>query len=73
MSNIDADFKELVYTRIQALPDGTGLAVGSHGTLDKATILEHVQSGDEIGQKMVEVEKAFFRALKDGTLYEYAI
>jgi len=69
---IDADFQKLVYARIQALPDGTNISIGDLGSLSKKDLLEHVKDGDEIGQKMIEIDKAFFQALKDGSLYDYA-
>jgi hypothetical protein len=72
MENGKNDFKELVYARIQAMPDGTNISIGDSGTLTKTELLKHVESGDEIGQKMIEVERAFFQALKDGSLYDYA-
>jgi len=72
MANVNSDFKRLVYARIQAMPDGTNISIGNSGTLSKTEMLEHVEAGDEIGQKMIEVEKAFFQALKDGSLYDYA-
>jgi hypothetical protein len=72
MANADGDFQKLVYARIQAMPDGTNISIGDSSTLSKAELLKHVESGDEIGQKMIEIERAFFKALKDGSLYDYA-
>ncbi len=72
MSQIDSDFQKLVYARIQAMPAGTMLSIGSLGEISKEELLQHVKSGDDVGQQMIAVEKAFFQALKDGSIYEYA-
>jgi hypothetical protein len=71
MGNTNDDFKELVYARIQAMPNGTSISIGDSGSLTKSQLLEHVEAGDDIGEKMIEVERAFFQALKDGSLYNY--
>ncbi|HUY84983.1 MAG TPA: hypothetical protein VMU97_00530 [Candidatus Dormibacteraeota bacterium] len=72
MVSPDGDFQKLVYARIQAMPEGTSISIGDSGTLSKSELLKHVAEGDEIGQKMIEIERAFFKALKDGSLYDYA-
>lgn len=69
MATINNDFKQLVYARVQALPNGTVISMGSEGDIPKDELLEHVEKGDEIGQKMYEIEKAFFEALKTGSIY----
>lgn len=70
MATINSDFKKLVYTRIQAMPNGTEISIGSSGNITKSELLKHLKNEDEIGQKMYEIEKAFFDALKEGTLYD---
>ncbi len=67
-----SDFQKLVYARIQAMPDGTTISIGGSGELSKIDLLKHVESGDAIGKQMIEIERAFFQALKDGSLYDYA-
>jgi hypothetical protein len=71
--NLNADFQKLVYARIQAMPEGTCISIGGNGNISKSDLLKHVESGDEIGKQMIEIEKAFFQALKDGSFYtDYA-
>jgi hypothetical protein len=67
---INADYQELVYARLQALPDGMEISIGGGENLTKDELLAHVAKGDEIGKKMIAVEKEFFQALKDGSLYD---
>jgi hypothetical protein len=70
MANATEDFKKLVYARVQSLPEGTEISMGSDYNLTKDEILKHIEDNDEIGQKMLEIEKAFFEALKDGSIYK---
>ena len=67
---MDEDIKELVIARIKSLPDETGISVGSAGNFSREEIIRHVEQGDEIGRKIVEVELAFLRKLKEGIIYE---
>lgn len=71
MSSSEDAFKNLVLARLQALPDGACISIGGEGTLTKEQILNHVKENDEIGKKMIEIDKAFFKALKEGTFYDY--
>ena len=64
------EIKELVIARLQTLPDSKGISIGSFGEFTKEQLIERVQSGDEVGEKIIQVEMNFLRALKDGILYE---
>ena len=67
---VDDAIKELVIARLKTLPEATGISIGSMGDFNKNDLLAHVESGDEIGKKIIEIEMAFLRGLKDGILYE---
>lgn len=68
---ISEDLKELVITRLEVLSPDKKFSIGSNEKeLTKEELIEHVKKGDEIGQKVVELELTFLRALKDGTLLE---
>jgi len=62
------DIKELVIARLDVLPPGKKVSIGSVGEFDKNELIEHVRKDDEIGQKIIEVELNYLRALKEGTL-----
>lgn len=66
----DQEIKQLVIERLKTLPENTGISVGSMGDFNKAELIEHVEKGDEVGRKMIEVELNFLRGLKEGVLYE---
>ena len=63
------DARKLVAARLETLPDGAIVSVGSDGEFTKEQIVEAVLKGDEIGQKMVEIEMSFLQSLKEGVLY----
>ena len=52
----DEDVRKLVAARLKTLPDGAVVSVGSDGEFTKEQVIESVLKGDEIGQKMVEIE-----------------
>jgi hypothetical protein len=66
----EQEIKQLVIERLKTLPDDTGLSIGSMGDFNKEELIKKVEQGDDIGQKIVEVELNFLRGLKEGILYE---
>lgn len=66
-TNIDEDIKQLVIARLEVLPEDTGISIGSEGEFSKTELIERVQEGDDIGQKIVEVEMNYLQGLKDLT------
>ena len=66
----EQEIKQLVVERLKTLPEDTGLSIGSMGDFNKQELISHVEQGDDIGQKIIEVELNFLRGLKDGILYE---
>ena len=65
----DEEIRKLVATRLETLPDGAVISVGSDGEFTKEKVIKSVLEGDEIGQKMVEIEMSFLQSLKEGVLY----
>ncbi|MDO8662634.1 MAG: hypothetical protein Q7K98_05385 [Candidatus Omnitrophota bacterium] len=65
---ISDDLKELVIYRLDTFPEDKRISIGSDGEFSKSELIEHVRNGDEIGQKIVELELTFLRALKEGVL-----
>lgn len=66
----EQEIKQLVIERLKTLPEDTGMSIGSQGDFSKNEMIAHVEKGDDIGQKIVEVEMNFLRGLKEGILYE---
>lgn len=68
---ISEDIKELVIARLEVLSPDKKFSIGSNEKeFTKEELIECVKKGDEIGQKVIDLELTFLRALKDGTLLE---
>ena len=67
---ISEDIKELVIARIEVLPRDKRISIGSKGEFTTDELIEHVRKGDDVGEKIINLELTFLRALKDGTLLE---
>ena len=67
--NSSNEIKNLVIARLETLPSDAVVSLGSNGEFTKDQIIESIRSGDENGQKMIEIEMTFLQGLKDGILY----
>ena len=67
-TTIPEEIKDLVIARLDSLPQNKKISIGSAGEFTKNQLMEHVKKGDEIGQKIVEIELEFLRAMKGGIL-----
>lgn len=66
----DNDVKELVLARLETLPSGVVVSIGSGQEFTKEELIKSVKEGNESGQKMIEIEMSFLQGLKDGILYD---
>ncbi len=66
---ITKQIKELVIARLEIMPNNMKVSIGSYGAFSKDDLKRHVEDEDEIGKKVVEVQMAFLRAIKEGKLY----
>lgn len=67
-AKITNDMKNLVIARLDVLPANKKISIGSKGDFTKAELIDHVKKGDEIGEKMIQIELEFVRAMKEGFL-----
>ena len=65
MSEVQKDIVKLVIARLQTLPENQEISIGSAGKYNKAELIEHVQNGDKIGNKIIEVELHYLQSLKN--------
>ena len=70
---IPEDIKNLVIERLEATSSEKSFSIGGGESLTRDELIQHVKEGDKIGQKIVEIELTFLRALKDGTLLEQVL
>lgn len=67
---ISEDLKELVIARLDVFPKNKKISIGSEGDFTKKQLIEHIKKGDEIGEKIIEIQINFLKALKEGKLLE---
>lgn len=66
---ISEDVKDLVIARLEVLSPDKKFSIGSNEKeFTRDELIESVKNEDEIGQKVIDLELTFLRALKDGTL-----
>lgn len=65
----DESVKELVLTRLETLPSGAVISIGSGQELTKEELIKSVREGSDMGQKIIEIEMSFLQSLKNGILY----
>ncbi|MCK4491466.1 MAG: hypothetical protein KAU03_02500 [Candidatus Altiarchaeales archaeon] len=63
--NIAEETKKIVIARVMAMPDSIRLSIGGEGELDKEKMILHLQRGDEIGKKLIEMHLHYLRSLKE--------
>lgn len=65
----DESVKELVLTRLETLPSGAVISIGSGQEFTKEELIKSVREGSDVGQKIIEIEMSFLQSLKEGVLY----
>lgn len=66
----DVEIRRIVVERLKTLPSGKQVSIGSEKSFTKDELIDKVQSGDAVGEKMVEIELEFLRAMKAGVLLD---
>ena len=66
----DAEIRRLVIERLKTLPSGMKISIGGEGSYSKEELIARVATRDPIGQKMIEVELEYLRALKKGEFFD---
>ena len=65
------DIRRLVVERLSVLPSDKGLSVGGADKYyTKDQLIDEVNKGSRIGEKMIKIEMEFLRSLKDLSFYE---
>jgi len=62
----NVQIKELVMARLSTFPSNKKICIGNYGELTREDMIKHVSKEDEIGKKIIEIELAYLRALKQG-------
>lgn len=64
------ELKKLVVARLEIVPPDKKISIGSKGEFTRDELIEHVEKGDEIGEKITEIQLEYLRLLKEGIFYE---
>lgn len=67
------EIKKLVIARLEVLPADKKISIGSLGEFTRDELIEHVAKGDEIGEKITEIQLEYLRLLKEGIFYERSL
>ena len=62
---VNDEILKLVLARLEAMPDYIQVNLGSLGVLGKAELITHVKDQDSLGKKIVEMQLAYLRSLKE--------
>ena len=62
----NAEIKELVMARLLTFPSNKKICIGEHLELTRDDMIKHVRKDDELGKKIIEIELAYLKGLKQG-------
>ncbi len=68
-SEKDTEIRKLVIARLSALSQNTMISIGSKGELSVEELVKRVKSGDEIGNKIIQIQLEWLRSFKDEMSY----
>ncbi|MCR4277729.1 MAG: hypothetical protein NUV80_00025 [Candidatus Berkelbacteria bacterium] len=64
----DEEIRELVKARLQTFPSGKKISIGSDGEFSKEDLIRAVSEKTDLGQKIINIQLDYLRALKHGAL-----
>jgi len=65
----DKEIRQLVIERLRNLTSNRRVSIGSLGEFTKDELIRNVQENSEIGNKIVEIQLEYLRALKEGLFF----
>ncbi|EKD99380.1 MAG: hypothetical protein ACD_22C00278G0008 [uncultured bacterium] len=66
----DDEIRKLVIARLRSLPSGKKISIGSSGEYSKEELIQKVESADEIGQKIVQIQLEYLRSFKESLMLD---
>ncbi|MEK7127098.1 MAG: hypothetical protein AAB838_00040 [Patescibacteria group bacterium] len=64
----DEEIRKIVVARLRQFPSGKKISIGMNGEYSKDELIDRVEQGDKIGQKIIAVQMAYLQSLKEGIL-----
>ena len=68
MESITEEIKKLVIARLEILPESKKISIGNFGEFSRNELIDNVNKNTEIGNKIIEIELEFLRAMKKGII-----
>ena len=62
----DEEIRKLVTARLSVLSADTMISVGSDGSFSRDELIERVEAGDKVGNKIAQIEMEWLRSFKHG-------
>lgn len=66
----DEEVRNLVMARLSVLSQDTMISLGEEGSFTRDELLKKIKEGDEVGEKLAEIQLEWLRSFKDNFLYE---
>jgi hypothetical protein len=61
----DEEVRKLVIARLSVLSKDTMISLGSEGSFTRDQLVESVEAGDSVGEKLAEIQMAWLRSFKN--------
>lgn len=61
----DDEIRKLVIARLSVLSPDTIISLGAEGSFTRDQIVERVEKGDKIGEKLAEIQMKWLRSFKE--------
>ena len=62
--SIDEEIRKLVVARLKVLSEDTMISVGSEGQFTRDELIDRVETDDDVGKKIAEVQMEWLRSFK---------
>ncbi|MDD5750465.1 MAG: hypothetical protein PHU56_02340 [Candidatus Pacebacteria bacterium] len=66
----DEEVRKLVTARLSVLSPDIIISLGSDGAFGRDELIERVERGDNVGEKLAEIQLDWLRSFKDEISYE---
>lgn len=61
----DEEVRKLVLARLSVLSSDTMISLGSEGSFTRDELVKSVEKGDEVGEKLAEIQMEWLRSFKN--------
>lgn len=65
----DDELKKIVIARLEIFPSDMRISIGSAGEFTKQELIDNVEKGTAVGEKIIEIQLNYLRSLKEGIFY----